>query len=355
MKRSESEALGFRIVHFFLNDGQQDIKLTCRHFMAEGVARTTIKDHITRYKERGTTSWKKQTGRPRTVATAKVVHAVDKLINKDPSISERTGAAKMGLTKTTYRRIKVEDLSIKTYKKEPAPKYKGDQQERAKSACRKIYRNQLLSDEPKVLIIDDETYVPMARDQVPGPEYYQCRTRESVSDANRFKPQEKFCKKFLVWQAMDELGNVSEPFISTGTITGEVYLNECLKKRLLPFIHQHHKKRKILFWPDMASCHYKKEVIEWLKAEKIEFVAKDQNAPNVPQARPIEKFWALFKAAYKRRKQDAKSLKSFKCIWKKIAADVASKSAQKLMKGARRNLRATGYKNVFAPYKVAHK
>jgi hypothetical protein len=109
------------------------------------------------------------------------------------------------------------------------------------------------------------------------------------------------------------------------------------------------------FWPDMASCHYKKEVIEWLKAEKIEFVAKDQNAPNVPQARPIEKFWALCKAAYKRRKQDAKSLKSFKCIWKKIAADVASKSAQKLMKGARRNLRAIGYKNVFAPYKVAHK
>jgi hypothetical protein len=44
---------------------------------------------------------------------------------------------------------------------------------------------------------------------------------------------------------------------------------------------------------DMASAHYKKDVTEWLADQSIEFVEKDQNAPNVPQARPIENLGAL--------------------------------------------------------------
>lgn len=351
MKRLEQEALAKRIVHFFENNGNHDLKITCRHFMAEGIARSTIKDIIRRYQQRGSIIWKAKLGRPAAVATPKVVNTISKLYHKDPTTSVRSGAAKVGLKKSTYDWIKVHKLGITARRKQTVPKYTGNQKERAKTACRKIYRKRLLSAKNKILVIDDETYVPAETDQVPGLEYYHCSDKSTVPDQYRFKPKAKFCKKFLVWQAIDELGNVSDPFISTGTITGEVYLNECLKKRLMPFIQKYHETSDILFWMDMATSHYKGEVIEWLTAQGIDFIEKDQNAPNVPQARPIEKFWALCKAKYKLRKNSAKSLSSFKRIWKNISATVACDSAQTLMKEARRNLREIGYGGVHSPYK----
>lgn len=103
---------------------------------------------------------------------------------------------------------------------------------------------------------------------------------------------------------------------------------------------------------DMATAHYKAEVIEWLEVNGIDFITKKENAPNVPQARPIEKFWALCKSEYKKRKVGAKNVKSMARIWTNIANKKAVESAQKLMKEARRNLRAIAYGGVRAPFKV---
>ncbi len=94
----------------------------------------------------------------------------------------------------------------------------------------------------------------------------------------------------LVWQAIDQFGNTSEPYISERTMNGKIYLEECLKKRLIPFLEQYHKKRKILFWPDLATCHYRQDVIQWMNCQNFEFVKRDENAPNVPQVRPIERY-----------------------------------------------------------------
>jgi len=85
-------------------------------------------------------------------------------------------------------------------------------------------------------------------------------------------------------QAIDENGNASSPYICTGTMTGDVYLNECLKKRLIPFIKQHHEIEDVFFWPDLASSHYSKDVIAYLREENVDFVQKQDNPPNVPQA-----------------------------------------------------------------------
>ena len=84
----------------------------------------------------------------------------------------------------------------------------------------------------------------------------------------------------------------SAPFISTGTMTAETYLRECLQKRLIPFITKHHEIEDILFWPDLATYHYANIVLDFLRSKNIDFVSKKDNPPNVRQARGIEKFWA---------------------------------------------------------------
>ncbi len=75
----------------------------------------------------------------------------------------------------------------------------------------------------------------------------------------------------------------------------------------MPFINKYHKIEDIVFWPDLGTSHYKKCVIDWYRSHNIDFVEKNENPPNYPQIRPIERFWSECKKAYKKRKESAKS------------------------------------------------
>lgn len=74
----------------------------------------------------------------------------------------------------------------------------------------------------------------------------------------------------------------------------EDYDDNCLLA-LKKFIDKYHLNDNIVFWPDLASAHYAKTPLESLDHLGIDFIPKVQNPPNVPQLRPIEKFWANFK------------------------------------------------------------
>ena len=115
---------------------------------------------------------------------------------------------------------------------------------------------------------------------------------------------------------MDENGNCSDPFTSTGIMNKDIYLNDCLNKIFLLSVDKHYRRVDVLFWMDLATCHYATDVTNWLTSQNIAYVPKRINPPNVLQARPIEQFWALCKAAYKKRPTAAKNSRSFKIIWK---------------------------------------
>ena len=71
------------------------------------------------------------------------------------------------------------------------------------------------------------------------------------------------------------VNGMSEPFIKLSkseSINHHIYLDECLQKRLVPFINDKHRYGNYLFWPDLASSHY--------ASQNINFVAKDMNPAN---------------------------------------------------------------------------
>ena len=351
--KAEIEALAPLVVHFYENSGDKSVSKACQHFSKTGVSPKTVRNIVKRYTEEGRLTHNKKSGRIPKIGTPRVVDKVRKLFQNDPNISVRRAADKLGLPRSTVSDIKVKNLGYKAYKKEVAPKYNPDQERRAKRGCRKLYREKLLSGNGKIVVMDDETYCPVDPTQVPGSEYFHCRDKLEVPDKNRFKSKTKFAKKYMVWQCIDELGNVCEPFVSGDTMNAETYKNECLRKRLLPFITQHHRKEDVVVWMDMATCHYAEVCIQFLEEEGIDYVAKADNAPKVPQARPIEKFWSLCKTQYKRRKVGAKSLSSFKRIWHNIARTVAQRSGPALMRRFRGRLRAIAYNGVHAPLRKA--
>lgn len=166
-----------------------------------------------------------------------------------------------------------------------------------------------------------------------------------VSDDVKTIAVEKFGTKYLVWQAICQCGRRSKPYVTTGTINSQIYIKECLRQRLLPFITSHGVPT--IFWPDLATCHYSAATLEWYKANNINYVPKDMNPPNCPELRPIERYWARIKSKLQKGKQTAKSLQHFRRLWTAATRKIDNSTVQSLMNSIRKKVRlfSRKYKN----------
>ena len=81
-----------------------------------------------------------------------------------------------------------------------------------------------------------------------------------------------------MWIAVYNHG-MSEPLFRTSKVVAintSIYINECLEKRPLPFIHKYHGNFNYLFWPDLANSHYFEDslfVFEYYGLSTIEISA----------------------------------------------------------------------------------
>ena len=115
-----------------------------------------------------------------------------------------------------------------------------------------------------------------ADDNAPGNNgFYTSGSVAEVPQKDRLRQKSKFSKKVMLWLAVSPRG-VSKPYFckSGGALEGETYRHECAAKRLIPFIDSKHKREDVLFWPDLAPCHYARQTRELLEREGIPFVPK---------------------------------------------------------------------------------
>lgn len=332
----------------FFQDKNYDKKLTLQHFKEQNIPARTIHKVIKRYVETGTSEYKQIPGRKPTVNTTSLQKRVLNKIKRNPSVSQRKLAVDLGTNQTAILRAE-KKLGVKSKKKRKAPLYKEQQLPRIKIGAKKLYRKHLPSGGGHFFVMDDETYVPADSSQIPGTEYYKEVPGVQLNPEVMVARKEKFTKKFMVWQAISEDGDVSEPFITTGTINGDIYLDECINKRLVPFYEKKKGSSPIIFWFDGATAHYKGTVLARLRELNIDFVSKEDNPPNLPQCRPIERFWALCKAEYKLTKKKCDTLRKFKNTWTRVSTKVAAESGKSLFAQFRKKLRRVA---IDGPYSV---
>jgi hypothetical protein len=171
--------------------------------------------------------------------------------------------------------------------------------------------------------------------------------KDTCPDDVRFRGQDKYPVKVLVWIAISEPG-MSKPFIrlhKSAAINSKLYIKECLEERLLPFIHEHHSDFNYLFWPDLANAHYSGASIAWMN-DYVEYEAKEDNPPSVPQARSIENFWScLSQKIY----DDGWEAKTQQQLIERIELKLKSfdlKFLQNLMSGIKTELRSIADKGL---------
>ena len=56
-----------------------------------------------------------------------------------------------------------------------------------------------------------------------------------------------------------------------------------------------YKKQPYVFWPDQATSHYSKKVVDFLNANSVKYLPKSINPTNLPEVRTIEDFWGELK------------------------------------------------------------
>ena len=117
-----------------------------------------------------------------------------------------------------------------------------------------------------------------------------------------------------------------------------MYLEECINKRVIPFIKEYHSDGNYVFWPEKASSHYANRVINRLHVANINFVPKIDNPTNLPEARPIEDFWSILIGKVYKNNRKADNVSQLKDRIKNCAKKVVHYLIQKLNEGVYRRL-----------------
>lgn len=277
-----------------------------------------------------------KSGRPRTFTH----NRADRLVR---SAKDRVGVSlrKLGRQYRTSKNTVSRELSrhgLKYRKRKKCPKYTENQLARIPRCCRALRRTHFANN--RVIVIDDEKYFTLGNSEIKGNDGFYTNNIQDCPDNVKYKEKAKFADKILVWCAISVAG-ISRPYV--GRVRGEAldsqrYIQNCLTK-LADFLHEHHAEDDIMFWPDLASCHYARDTQNWLNAQNIPFVPKNDNPPNLPQARPIEDFWALLSRKVYSGGWEAENEEQLRRrIFRKIR-EVDVGVVQNLMRDIRRKLR----------------
>ena len=168
---------------------------------------------------------------------------------------------------------------------------------------------------------------------------YWSSNPKAVSCGVKYKSKAKFEKKMLVWLTVSSRGISTPYFVPSGlAVKQNVYLKECIIKRLMPFIKKNHPEGNFVFWPDLASANYAKSVTNYLISKSITFVQKADNPPAVPELRLVENFWSILKGMVYKNNRQATSVDELKQRIKYCLKKVDVDAVQNMCGGVYRKL-----------------
>ena len=143
-------------------------------------------------------------------------------------------------------------MGIPYRKRDKTLKYSANQQQRVEELSGNLANNLYRSSVE--VVMDDEKYFTLSGHKIPGNAGYYSSDKSKCPDIVRFAGKEKYSTKVLIWIAISARG-ISKPLIppsKSEAIDSEIYINEYLAKRLLPFIHEHHPDFNYILWPDSS-------------------------------------------------------------------------------------------------------
>ena len=189
-------------------------------------------------------------------------------------------------------------------------------------------------------MIDDESYFPFGHNEMPGNDRFYTKDKSEVPPNVRYSQKKKFEPKLQVWLAISEEGH-SNPFFvpSRGNVNGNVYKKECIMRRLVPFLRQYHEDGDYVFLARSSVFTLCQGHSFPTSRPKHQFCSKTRQPPNVPQLRPIEKFWGILKSKVCNGGWTARTEHQLKLRIRKCLRELNWEVVQGMMSTVKTNLR----------------
>lgn len=337
-----AEHLRNRICQFYQKNSANGNKATIQHFLTEGVARSTIYDAIQRVKSGIGAIRRVGSGRIAVKMPKEKVARLARQFNHKDGKSQKAAGREYEIDQSYVCKL-LKGLKIKCRTKKVIPDRTLEQAGEAKTKCRILtekYNN-------FQWILDDESYFTLGHSSLSGNSFFYSSDVAKSTAKVKYVKKAKYEKKLLVWAAISSKG-ISKIFIvpSGQAINQDIYKEECLKRRLIPFIKKYHQEDEFIFWPDLASSHYAETVCDFMIESKINFVEKYENPANLPECRPIEQFWAILKQKVYNGNWKAKNLDQLKNRIIYMAAQVDRSLLADLFKSMVRTMKDIGRNGV---------
>ncbi|CAF1507070.1 unnamed protein product [Adineta ricciae] len=225
MTRSERECLAKRIVQHYVNIANRRKKIIVNHFLQEKIPRQSIYDTIKKFEEFGAVGDRSRTGRPKKLSKQELTR-LKRLFDHKACISLRQVVPDFDVHIITIsRNLKAMEVPTR---------------------ARRLYLT--LFNGNVELVMDDEKYFLLHNESISANRGLYISDSNATPPAVKFKRTQELEPKIFVWIAISQNG-ISMPFFKEHqqAVTQMTYLNECIKRRLMPFIEEYHHKRKVLF------------------------------------------------------------------------------------------------------------
>ena len=197
-----------------------------------------------KYDECGQVEDKPRSGRPKKLCRRQR-NQLKCLVNHKTGVSLSQLASKFRVNHQTIHTY-LEEMNIKYYKKQRSPKYIDQQLQEVPVRAHHLY--QMLPNNDFQLVMDDEKCFLLTDQSISTNLGFYTSDNAVTSSEVKYKRTNKHEEKLLVWIAIST-NEISSSFFAKKlqVINETTYLNECILKRLMPFVDRHHIKEKVLF------------------------------------------------------------------------------------------------------------
>ena len=286
---SKREVQRIRVYNFYNANKSLGKMFTVRHFMAEKVPKSTIYNILARSEYFPPENKKRSDQLAKKMSKAQLDRLKKAFDHKD-NISQRQAAKKFNISQSSVSKL-LRKLQITPRKKMKIPERTDEQKRVARAKCGNLY----LKNPNICWVLDDESYFTLSHSTINGNNIFYTSDIAATPANIKYTPVKKFESKLLVWVVISERGISPPIFQKSGLAVNQTIYLKFIKRGVIPFINKHHSDGNYKFWPDLASSHYANSVVNYMNAQNVKFVQKQENPANVPEVRPIEDFWSILK------------------------------------------------------------
>lgn len=244
------------------------------------VSYSTIKRWCKMIRKNGSIDLRTSTGRKRTARAKINIRKAKRLLKGKKRVTIRKMAGKLGMSRESARRLLINDLRLKPYKKRVEPNLSALQKKKRVKFYNWWRRYFRKFDVKKILFSDEKKFNVDGVYNIQNDRIWAPNRRES-DEQGGVHQKKKFPGGVMVWLGASAKGLTKLVIFDKGTVNTDVYLD-----RVLPVAKKfgdQHLGDNWIYQQDGATCHTSGRSIKWIKANIPRYIPKK----NGHRIRPI--------------------------------------------------------------------